>query len=269
MQSEWLLPSRSAILAGIADIPLEEIRDGRYEVRYARTAADLDRVLALRFEVFNLELGEGLASSFATGRDEDAFDAVCRHLMVVERRTGEVVGTYRLQTSAMAAAGCGFYSVTEFDLTNVPGEILADAIELGRACIARAHRSSRVLYLLWRGLAAYAQHNRMRYMFGCCSVAGVDPAKGVRIMRRLREEGYAVPTLDVRPRPGRECVAEAEAGDFAELPTLFKLYLRYGARVAGAPALDLEFGTIDFFVLFDVAAMPDAARKLFFGGGRP
>lgn len=95
---------------GIADVPEVEIGDARYLVRYARTPEELDDVLRLRFEVFNLELGEGLRESFETGRDEDAFDAVCRHLMVVERATGDVVGTYRMQTSAMAAAGRGFYT---------------------------------------------------------------------------------------------------------------------------------------------------------------
>ncbi len=47
--------------------------------------ADADEIRAaqvLRFQVFNLELNEGLAQSYATGLDADPFDAVCDHLLV-------------------------------------------------------------------------------------------------------------------------------------------------------------------------------------------
>ena len=50
--------------AGVA-----ELREGRYRVTFARTRADLERVLRLRFEVFNRELGEGLSESWLTGLD--------------------------------------------------------------------------------------------------------------------------------------------------------------------------------------------------------
>ena len=46
-----------------------------YRVRLAITPDDLHAAQRLRFEVFNLELGEGLAASHALGRDEDAYDA--------------------------------------------------------------------------------------------------------------------------------------------------------------------------------------------------
>jgi putative hemolysin len=64
----------------------------------------------LRFEVFNLELGEGSAESHATGLDVDAFDEFCDHLIVEELATAEIVGTYRLQTGQLAAANLGYYS---------------------------------------------------------------------------------------------------------------------------------------------------------------
>lgn len=266
MQSEEQLLGDLSRVAGFADIPIDEIGDSRYVVRYSRTAAELDAVLRLRYEVFNLELGEGLTSSHATGRDEDPYDTVCRHLMVVERATGEVVGTYRLQTSAMAEAGLGFYSATEFDLTGLPEGVLADAVELGRACIAKAHRNTRVLFLLWRGLAAYATHNGVRYLFGCCSLPSQDEAEGRLVLDRLSRDGHLHPTLGVRPKPGLACAQldPTDAGAAAPIPALFALYLKYGARVCGEPAVDREFRTIDFFVLFDVEQSGRDARRMFF-----
>src|SRR5689334_12749258 len=108
--------------------------ESQYAIRLAGSAADLHAAQALRFEVFNLELGEGLAHSFATRRDSDPFDSVCDHLLVEHTPTGEVVGTYRLQTGRMAAANRGYYSEQEFDFApfeRVRGEL----IELGRACV--------------------------------------------------------------------------------------------------------------------------------------
>lgn len=277
---------------GVADVPIAEIGDARYAVRFAQTSEELDAVLRLRFEVFNLELGEGLSESFATGRDEDAFDAVCRHLMVVERTTGVVVGTYRLQTSAMAAAGRGFYTATEYDLGGVPREVLDDAVELGRACISREHRNTRVLFLLWKGLAAYVAHNDKRYLFGCCSLTTQDPKEGSRVAEWLEKNGHVETSFALTPRKGFECGeaednrAEAQRRDASRdqsgtaaavvgaaeiestpvrVPPLFGIYLRYGAKVCGAPALDRAFGTVDFPVMLDVHALSATARAAFFG----
>ena len=141
-------------------IPPGVIDAGAYQLRFAWTRADLHAAQTLRFRVFNDELGEGLASSQASGRDEDARDPWFHHLLICHRESGEVVGTYRLQTAVMAASRFGFYSASLFELGAVPGKILGEAVEVGRACVAPAHRSGRVLRLLWRGLARYMQWNQ-------------------------------------------------------------------------------------------------------------
>jgi putative hemolysin len=84
-------------------------------VRLARSADEVRRAQRLRFEIFNLEFGEGLAASHAIGLDVDPFDEFCDHLLVEEVTTGEIVGTYRLQTGQLAAANLGYYSEREFD----------------------------------------------------------------------------------------------------------------------------------------------------------
>lgn len=248
-------------------IPIREIGEGRYVARFARTEEELYAALKLRFEVFNLELGEGLQASFLTGRDMDEFDEQCDHLIVVDTENQDrVVGTYRMQTGEMARAGRGFYSNVEFELSTLPPEMLSDSIELGRACVAQDHRNTAVLFLLWRGLAAYLMHNRKRYLFGCCSLTSQDPVDGLRVMRLLERNGQIDPSFDVRTQPGFECVAEAESlvNQEVRLPKLFQIYMRYGARVCSRPALDRQFKTIDFLVLFDVKTTDEQSRKLFF-----
>src|SRR5882724_7378522 len=117
--------------SGKEHLPTIAITEGRYTLRFAQNQAELDAVLKLRFEIFNLELGEGLTESYRTGRDHDQFDLACHHLIVVENATGEIIGTYRVQTNEMAASGCGFYSAGEYDLSTLPVSIIDESVELG------------------------------------------------------------------------------------------------------------------------------------------
>jgi putative hemolysin len=148
-----------------------------------------------------------------------------------------------------------------------------EGVEVGRACIAREHRHRQVLYLLWKGLASYMEHNRCRYLFGCCSLTSQDPGLGLRALAHLEAGGHLHAALKVSPRPGLECALPAGAaatadslggGDDFRLPALFQSYLRAGAKVCGPPALDREFKTIDFFVVLDLEALAPDLRRLFF-----
>ena len=245
-------------LPDLAAVPdLDEVQ-GRYRLRFARTEGDLDAIYRLRFEVFNVELGEGLQESYRTGRDQDPFDRQCQHLLVEEDATGAVVGTYRMQIAEAASRGRGFYSAGEFDLSGLPPEILQRAAELGRACVDATHRNRKVLFLLWRGLIAYLLHHGKRCFFGCSSLTSQDPAEGVSAYRHLLAIGAVHPQLRVQPLPGLECEAGPDARlPRVEIPKLFGLYLRYGAWVLGPPAIDREFGTIDFLTYVDIGELDE------------
>jgi putative hemolysin len=246
-------------------IPPGTVREGHYEVRFARTREELEAIQRLRFEVFNMELGEGLAESAVTGRDVDAFDETCHHLMVTDLASGAVVGCYRLQTASMADANIGFYSATLFDLASMPADAARQSIELGRACVASAHRSTVVLFLLWKGLAMYITHNRMRFLFGCCSITSQDPAEGSEVLRYLEERGHMHPEWRIQPVPDKACPLVEVARAASKVPKLFRTYLRYGALACGPPAIDREFKTIDYLVVLDVKAISRRTFEMFFG----
>ncbi len=249
-------------------LPSGDIQAGSYTLRFARTVADLDEILRLRFRVFNLELNEGLDTAYATGRDEDEFDALFHHLMIVYRPTAEVVGTYRMQTSAMAAGARGFYSAGEFDFSRFPASLLEATVEIGRACVAREHRTGRVLHLLWRGLAEYLVWNRCHALFGCCSLTSQDPDLGTRTYRHLQRLGSEHPSVRLSPLPGLACdAAEPTPGrpvEAVHIPALFQSYLTLGARICGPPSIDRLFKTIDFLVLLDTRELDPAAFRTFF-----
>jgi putative hemolysin len=217
-------------------------------MRLARDAADLQAAQALRFEVFNVELDEGLAQSWDSGLDADPFDAVCDHLLVTDA-DGSVVGTYRMQTGLRARDHLGYYSAREFDFN--PFEAMRpQMLELGRACIALGHRNFAVLNLLWRGITAYAQQHGTRYLVGCSSLTSQDEASGLAAFRSLSH--HLAPTAwRTGPQPAFVCAGEPAAGA-PKIPRLLSAYLALGARICGAPAIDREFRTIDFLTWVDI-----------------
>jgi putative hemolysin len=221
-----------------------------YRARLATTAADLLAAQALRFEVFNLELDEGLVQSYDTGLDADPFDAVCDHLIIEDMNDGTVVGTYRLQTGPRAGGALGYYSEREFDFK--PFEPMrAQILELGRACIHHQHRSFAVLNLLWKGIGSYAHAHGARYLIGCSSFTTQDAAVGAAAYQRL--SAHLVPEAwRTQPVSAFACPLLPVAAEAPRIPRLLSAYLAFGAGICGPPAIDREFRTVDFLTWIDV-----------------
>jgi len=233
-----------------------------YRARLACHASEIRAAQALRFEVFNLELNEGLEQSFASGLDEDPFDAVCDHLIVEHLPSRQIVGTYRLQTGVNAAANLGYYSAQEFDFQ--PYEpFRTEIIELGRACVHLEHRNLVVLGMLWKGIADYSQQRNARYLLGCSSITSQDPAAGASAYTELCRKSLAPPAWRTHPLPEYECPLNALAAEPVKIPKLLRAYLSVGAKICGPPALDRSFKTIDFLTLLDLALLSPGVRQRF------
>jgi putative hemolysin len=227
----------------------------RYDLTLAEHIDDVRAAQRLRFEIFNLELHEGLSDAFVTGLDADEFDEVCDHLIVRERTTRAVVGTYRLQTGRSAGAHRGYYSAREFNFH--PYEPFRDEIvELGRACVAAEHRNLSVLNLLWRGIARYAQVHGARYLTGCSSLTTQDEAAALATYRGLAASHLVEERLQTRPCPGWRCSALNGHPVALPVPKLLRAYLALGAKICGEPAIDREFSTVDFLTWIDLQSLP-------------
>lgn len=221
-----------------------------YRARWAETPSDITAAQALRFQVFNVELNEGLVHSYDSGLDVDPFDAVCAHLIVENADSGAVVGTYRMQTGLQAQRGLGYYSEREFDFAPFESR-RAQILELGRACVHRHHRNFAVLNLLWKGIAAYAQHHGARYLVGCSSLTSQDESVGAAAYLQL---GRHMAPVDWQTRPRTEfaCELVSLTREAVHIPRLLSAYLALGAVICGPPAIDREFRTIDFLTWIDV-----------------
>lgn len=232
-----------------------------YSVRIAQTEEDVKAAQGLRFMVFNLELQEGLETSYLTLRDEDTFDTACDHLLV--ELAGEVVGTYRMQSGDRASRHNGFYSAQEFDLSPFE-EVRNQVLELGRACVHQSHRNLQVLAMLWRGIADYARQHGCRYLLGCSSLTSQDPEEGIALYQMLSLKHLAPARFMTKPLSGWECPAPVTERDPAPVPRAPKLltaYLSLGAKICAPPALDREFKTIDFLTLLDLENLPASAAQ--------
>ena len=231
-----------------------ESLSGPLFVRLARTAEEVEAALKLRYEVFNLELEEGLASAFRTGRECDEFDSDSEHLIIVDRMQQRVIGTFRLRTYETAKTTTGFYSSRQFDLSALPPEVLAHAIEIGRPCIARTHRNTETQMLLLKGLGVSLLQKNKRYLFGSLSLSTRDPMHAGRIFDQLSHEGHLHPQFRLTPRPGFKCLwyrASDVNGNEIAISNWIRTCLQFGAKLCGPPALNRQFRTIELPFFLD------------------
>jgi putative hemolysin len=262
--------TQSIVLVGpsnFVSLTKESIRllvgaSAQYTSRLACSAEEIRAAQVLRFEIFNLELNEGLPQSYTTGLDADPYDAVCDHLIVEHIPSHKIVGTYRLQTGGNAAEKLGYYCAQEFDF-GVYEPWRKEIVELGRACVHRQHRNLVVLGLLWKGIAAYAKERGGRYLIGCSSLTSQDPAVGTAAYQELCRKNLAPAPWRTQPLPAYACPIDPRAGEHADIPKLLRAYLTIGAKICGPPAMDRQFKTIDFLTLLDIEKISASARLRF------
>jgi putative hemolysin len=233
-----------------------------YAARLACHADEVRAAQALRYEIFNVELNEGLEQSHASGLDADPFDAVCDHLLIEHLPSHQIVGTYRLQTGVNAASKLGYYSAQEFDFKPFESR-RPQIIELGRACVHIQHRNLIVLGMLWKGIADYAKRRGARYLLGCSSITSQDPKVGASAYSELCRKNLAPPQWRTLPLPEYDCPLDHLAGEDVKIPKLLRAYLSVGAKICGPPALDRNFKTIDFLTLLDLEELPVLVRQRF------
>ncbi len=255
-------------------------RIGDLEVRLARTKADVKRAQRLRYDVFYREMSA--RPSFKAqmrGRDEDRYDAICDHLLVVDtakdpaidgerqwrsRRQPRVTGTYRVLRQEVAQNAGGFYTQSEYDIAPL---VAARSpryrfMELGRSCVLKPYRNKRTVELLWHGLWTYVREHKVDVMIGCASFEGTDPDEHAMALSFLHHHALAGPEWRVRAhqhlhtemnRMPKEQV-DAKAA-LKALPPLIKGYLRLGAKVGDGAVIDHQFGTTDVLIVLPVESI--------------
>jgi len=244
---------------------LSGVENFKYAIKIAASEEEVIAAQKLRYRVFGLELKRPFR--FKNGMDIDKYDDQCHHLIVIEKQSSDIVGTYRLQTYEQAAKGYGFYTSNRFIIDQLPDSVRKNGFEVGRACIEDGHRNGRVLYLLWKGLAEYLQHFNKRYMFGYSALDTSDPDIALNTYYYLKENKYLHTDYSVEVREKYLCQRSSNSGrnGNVEVPSLLKNYLDVGTRVCSKPAYDSTLQLIHFFILLDIENISERTRKMFFG----
>lgn len=249
-------------------------RIGNLEVRLARTRAEVRLAQRLRYQVFYEEM-DAQPSRLAQfrRRDEDAYDAICDHLLVVDlnesrARTAlgrgempKVVGTYRVLRQEVAQRGAGFYTESEYDIA----PLIASKspryrfMELGRSCVLAPYRGKRSVELLWHGLWTYVREHKVDVMIGCASFEGTDPKAHAEALSFLHYNALAPSEWRCRAHDRLYVPMNMVAKDVVNaksalkaIPPLIKGYLRLGAFIGDGAVIDRQFGTTDVLIVLPV-----------------
>jgi L-ornithine Nalpha-acyltransferase len=247
-------------------------RIGPLEVRLARKKSELRRAQRLRYKVFYEEMSATPnALAMLSRRDEDAYDPIFDHLLVIDRgdpakkgwRRSQVVGTYRVLRQDVADDNAGFYTQGEYDIAPlIQSKPDYSFIELGRSCVLKPYRNRRTLELLWQGVWSYVRQHGADVMIGCASFPGVNPAEHALALSflhhtalapeewRVRAHDHLRVDMNMMPKDAVDLRAAVKA-----LPPLIKGYLRVGAYIGDGAVIDHQFGTTDVLVIMPIEAI--------------
>ncbi|RVT84423.1 GNAT family N-acetyltransferase [Rhodobacteraceae bacterium CCMM004] len=229
---------------------------GRYVAIRAAGAEDMARARALRALVFAADRGP-----------PDAFDAVCTHVLIEDRATGEAVCTFRVLPLRAGAEIGRSYSAQFYGLEALQ-DFAGPMVELGRFCIRPGLRDGDILRVAWGALARVVDDEGAEMLFGCSSFRGTDAA------------GYAdafavLGARHIAPRRWRPRVKARDvlryAGLFrrvpdmrralAAMPPLLRTYLAMGGWVSDHAVIDREMDTLHVFTGLEIAAIPPARAR--------
>jgi putative hemolysin len=241
-----------------------EMERGCYRARAVRNATDMAAVDGLRGRVFRRQAPRAAAPA----PDRDLFDAVCRHVLVEDRTTGQVVCCFRMLPLANGAEIERSYSAQFYDLSRLKGYD-APMVEMGRFCIHPERRYADILRLAWGAMTAFVDAEGVQMLFGCSSFQGTEAREYYDAFALLRDRHLApkrwLPRVKA-PSVFRFAARLRSAPDLkraqAKMPPLLRTYLLMGGWVSDHAVIDRDLGTLHVFTGLEIGAVPPARARL-------
>ena len=243
-------------------------RAGKYRARMAITDADVILCQQLRYLAF-IE-ARGLGHNAAKARLEcDEFDAICRHVMIEEARTGKLVCCFRMLPLNDGSEISRSYSAKYYELSKLaayPGRM----VEMGRFCIHPAYRDPNILRVAWAAMSRFVDQEGVELLFGCSSFHGVD-ADAYRDAFALLKEKHLAPKRWLprvkapnvfrfarKLKPKRPDMKLA----LRRMPPLLRSYLVMGGWVSDHAVIDNELNTLHVFTGVEIKRVPPNRARL-------
>ncbi len=233
---------------------------GRYTTRFAENAADVASAQALRRETFR---GEG------QGSDVDAFDSICKHVLVEESDTGHLVCTFRLLLLANGSEIDKSYSAQFYDLESLH-DIKGKIAEMGRFCIDPAFNDPDILRIAWSVMTRFVDDNDVELLFGCSSFSGTDFAEYTDTFALLKERHLAPKRWLPKTKAPRVFHFANTLKLFKpnlkaaqrRMPPLLRTYLLMGGWVSDHAVVDNDLNTLHVFTGMEIKSIPANRKRL-------
>ncbi len=239
---------------------MRELTKGRYRVRLAGEG-DMPEVFALRARVFRGD---------AAAPDADAFDARAMHVMVEDLARHRLAGCFRLLAlSGGAEIGSG-YTAQFYGLAPLAG-YRGPVLEMGRFCIDPAFRGDpHVLRTAWAGMTDHIDTHGIRFLFGCSSFHGTDPAQHMDALALLRARHLGPPQYRPEVKAGQvhrfadlpEHTPDRRLAS-QQMPPLLRSFLMLGGWVSDHAVVDDDLGTLHVFTGLEIEAIPQNRAAAF------
>lgn len=243
---------------------------GQYDVRLARSEAEIHAAQKLRYEVLFKESGGRVTREMLnTEREEDEWDQIAYHVVVLDKRLdNKVVGTVRLVSNSALAEGQQFYTEHAFDMSRMLNAY-DRVLELSRACVCPEGRGGAILMLIWKYTMQFIEHNHYDVLFGCASFKGTDYLAHSEILSYLYDKHLA--NEELMPIP-KKSVNSVNINDFkvalgkgkerGKVPTMLRGYLKIGARISDHAIIDSVFNTTFVAIYVDAKQMFNTSHAL-------
>jgi putative hemolysin len=285
---------RDRLLHEIGGLPPAQrlLQKGEYAVYYAqaRQIPELLQEIGRLRELTFRQAHEGTGKAV----DLDRFDRDYLHLFLWNEKEQELVGAYRLGSTAALPGRFGENGLYTRTLFNYDQKLLRQihpAMELGRSFVRPEYQKNySPLLLLWKGIGAYVVKNPQHsILFGAVSINNEYHLVSQQLIAMSLKINNYIPEMSKLVKAGKvafkfadkfglmktpaiiqdmdevsELVAEIEP-DNKGIPILLKHYLKMGGRILGFNR-DPDFNNaLDVFIVVDLLKSPPKLIELYFG----
>lgn len=234
------------------------LQKGRYVARLAQTEADIRAAQALRHLAFHGDMG----------LDRDEYDVICNHILVEERKSGDLVCCFRMLPLSDGNEISRSYSAQFYELSALK-EFEGSMVEMGRFCIHPDWNDPDILRVAWAAMTGYVDENNVEMLFGCSSFKGTDTDPYLDSFAVLRDRHLApkrwVPRIKA-PKVFQYAARLRRKPDLkraqTRMPPLLRTYLMMGGWVSDHAVVDHEMNTLHVFTGLEIKAIPPARKRL-------
>lgn len=231
---------------------------GKYNLRLLdkNNKEELKEVQKLRYQYLLRDFNPNLPME---GIDDDGKDFLSDSIIVEDIEKHIICGTYRCSTKKTIGNN-RFISEKEFNIDSLKNNDF-EILELGRAVVHGDYRDGSVINLLWAGIFEYIKMTNSKYIFGTCSLHGVDPLIHANTLAYLNKNLLFLDYDICANNPSFEypnyldIVGYDDNLAYQNLPALLKAYIKLGIKVSKNGYIDYNFKSCDCMTIGKIEEM--------------